>query len=148
MGHKANDTALLCSILYICHFYFYRLCSSYLSMHELSQIEPAIEMEIILVFRWLKGNNFLLLEARLSWLLFLWESYGCVALLTRVFNINNEFRGYVLWRYKSESAHNRDSKIGKWVWSWRHYTEGLKFFSYNILSLVLEIGFGIHMSIM
>lgn len=63
MGHKANDTALLRSILYICHFYFYVLCSSYLCMHELSQIEPTIEMEIIPVSRWLKGNNFLLFEA-------------------------------------------------------------------------------------
>ncbi len=63
MGHKANDTALLRSILYICHFYSYVLCSSYLCMHELSQIEPAIEMEIIAVSQWLKGNNFLLFEA-------------------------------------------------------------------------------------
>lgn len=63
MGHKASDTTVLCSILYICHFYFYVLCSSYLCMHELSQIEPTIEMEIIPVSQWRRGNNFLLFKA-------------------------------------------------------------------------------------
>lgn len=51
MGHKAKDTRFLCSILYIYHFYSAALCSFYLCMHELSQIEPAIEMEIIPVSR-------------------------------------------------------------------------------------------------
>ena len=63
MGHNANDTTLLCSILQICHFYFYFLCSSYLCMHDLPQIEPTIEMEIIPVFQWLKGNNVFVSEA-------------------------------------------------------------------------------------
>lgn len=62
MAHKAKDSAQFYSILYICHFYPCALCSPYLCMHELSQIEPAIEMEIISVSQGLEGNNFLLLE--------------------------------------------------------------------------------------
>lgn len=60
------------------------LCSSYLCMHQLLQIEPTIEMEIIPTSQWLQGSKFLLLEALLWFLLFLRESYVCVALFTTV----------------------------------------------------------------
>lgn len=82
MVHKANGSVVLCSILYICHFYFDVLCSFRLCMHELSQIETTIEMEITPMSWWLKGCNFLLFEAELSCLLFLGDSYGNVALFT------------------------------------------------------------------
>lgn len=82
MGHR--DTPILCSILYIHHFHFYLLCSSHLCTQQLSQTEATIEMEIILVSQGLRGNNFLLFEAYMSFLLVLGESYGCVALFTKV----------------------------------------------------------------
>lgn len=135
MGHKANDTRLFCSILFICHFYSSALCSPYLSMHDLSQIETAIEMEIIPDSHWLKGNNFLLFEAYLSCSLFLRESYGCVALFTKVFNINIEFRWICApWSRSATinlSTHAKTGRIWleKWVWSWQKCTLGFEILS-------------------
>lgn len=123
-----GDTRLPSSLLYICHLYS-PLCSSHLCMHQLFPIEPTIEMEIILTSQWLKGNNFLLSKALLSFLLFLRESDGCVALFTTVLRatLNLEDMEPLIQQrqYKSQSARkNQDNTSGKWGWSWRQCTVG------------------------
>lgn len=91
-GHKADDTGLHCYLLYICHFNSCALCSSYLCMHELFQIEPTIEKEITRVSQWLEANNFLPFRVYLSCLLFLWQSYGCVALFCKDFQYKHQYK--------------------------------------------------------
>lgn len=134
MGHKANDTALLCSILYICHFYSNGLCSPYLCMHELPQIELRNwNGNHLPVSQWVKGNNFFLFEAKMSCLLFLGESYGCVALFTEVFlYILVLSRRPVSWFHGGFI--NLSGSVREWgqdvwkmgFWSWQQCTAGLE----------------------
>lgn len=92
---RQSDTRLLSSFLYICHLSFRHSLFVLLCMHQLFQIEPTVEMEIIPTSQWLKGNNVLLLEALLSFLLLLRESLWLRCPFHHGFPINIEIRGYV-----------------------------------------------------
>lgn len=95
------------------------LCLSSLCVHPFFQSEPTVETEInVPTSQRLKGNKFLLLEALLSFLLFLRESYGCVALFTRLFfsTLDSEDVEPVIQQrhHKPDSARkNQDNMSGK-----------------------------------